>query len=122
MGSCHDGLRKVFDGDAQRLRAIFEKVCRDFQAKLVEMNDESEHLHLLIRYSPKHLVSSLVNSRKGVSSRLLCIARPGETLFEPCPVVAFLLRRQLWRGTAGHYSAIRRATKDSTLTGLISPA
>jgi hypothetical protein len=27
----------------------------------------------------------------------------GETLLEPCPVVAFLLRRQLWRGTAGHY-------------------
>ena len=26
-----------------------------------------------------------------------------ETLLEPCPVVAFLLRRQLWRGTAGHY-------------------
>jgi len=26
----------------------------------------------------------------------------GETLLEQCPVVAFLLRRQRWRGTAGH--------------------
>jgi putative transposase len=69
--------RKVFDGDAlQRLQAIFEKVCRDFQAQLVEMNDEAEHVHLLIHYPPKHSVSSLVNSLKGVSSRLLRIERP----------------------------------------------
>ena len=69
--------RKVFDGDAlQRLQAIFEKLCRDFQAQLVEMNGEAEHLHLLIHYLPKHSVSSPVNSLKGVSSRLLRIARP----------------------------------------------
>ena len=69
--------RKVFDGDAlQRLQAIFEKVCRDFQAQLEEMNGESEHVHLLIHYPPKRSVSSLVNSLKGVSSRLLRIERP----------------------------------------------
>jgi putative transposase len=69
--------RKVFDGDAlQRLQAIFENVCRDFQAQLVEMNGEAEHVHLLIHYPPKHSVSSLVNSLKGVSSRLLRIERP----------------------------------------------
>jgi putative transposase len=69
--------RKVFDADAlQRLQAIFEKVCRDFQAQLVEMNGQAEHLHLLINYPPKHSVSSMVNSRKGVSSRLLRIERP----------------------------------------------
>jgi putative transposase len=96
--------RKVFDGDAlQRLKAIFEKVCRDFQAQLVEMNGAAEHVHLLIHDPPKHCVSSLVNSLKGVSSRLLRIERPWKKLLEPCPVVAFLLRRQSWRGTAGHY-------------------
>ena len=97
--------RKVFDGDAlQRLQAIFEKLCRDFQVQLVEMNGQAEHVHLLIHYPPKHSVSSLVNSLKGVPSRLLRgERRDGETLFEPCPVVAFLLRRQLWRGTARHY-------------------
>jgi putative transposase len=57
----------MFDGDAlQRLQAIFEKVCRDFQAQLVEMNGEAEHVHLLIHYPPKHSVSSLVNSLEGV--------------------------------------------------------
>ena len=69
--------RKVFDADALgRLQAIFEKVCRDFEAPLVEMNGEAEHGHLLINYPPKHSVSSVVNSLKGVSSRLLRIERP----------------------------------------------
>ena len=69
--------RKVFDGDAlQRLQAIFEKVCRDFQAQLVEMNGAAEHVHLLIHYPPKHSVSGMVSSLKGVSSRLLRIERP----------------------------------------------
>jgi putative transposase len=69
--------RKVFDRDAlERLQAIFEKVCLDFQAQLVEMNGEAEHVHLLIHYAPKHSVSSLVNRLKGVSSRLLRIERP----------------------------------------------
>lgn len=69
--------RKVFDGDAiNRLRAIFEKICTDFEAQLVEMNGEAEHVHLLVTYPPKRSVSSLVNSLKGVSSRLLRLERP----------------------------------------------
>jgi putative transposase len=55
---------------------MFEKVCLDFEAQLVEMNGEAEHVHLLINYPPKHSVSSMVNSLKGVSSRLLRIERP----------------------------------------------
>ena len=67
----------MFDGDAiQRLKVIFEKVCTDFGAHLIEMNGEAEHVHLLIHHPPKHSVSSMVNSLKGVSSRLLRIERP----------------------------------------------
>jgi putative transposase len=40
------------------------------------MNGEAEHVHMLINYPPKHSVSSMVNSLKGVSSRLLRIERP----------------------------------------------
>lgn len=43
---------------------------------MVEMNGETDHVHLLINYPPKHSVSSLVNSLKGVSSRLLRLERP----------------------------------------------
>lgn len=69
--------RQVFDGDAlQRRKVMFEKVCSDFQAQLVEMHGQAEHVHLLITYPPKHSVSSMVNSLKGVSSRLLRLERP----------------------------------------------
>ena len=69
--------RKVFDGDAvQRLRAIFGNVCADFDAHLIEMDGEDDHVHLLVEYPPKVAVSALVNSLKGVSSRLLRKDRP----------------------------------------------
>jgi REP-associated tyrosine transposase len=69
--------RRTFDGDAiSRLRALFEKVCADFEATLVGMDGEDNHVHLLVNYPPKHSVSSLVNSLKGVSSRMLRQERP----------------------------------------------
>jgi putative transposase len=69
--------RKVFDGDAiERLREIFTRVCLDFESELVEMDGEHDHVHLLVEYPPKVAVSSLVNSLKGVSSRLLRKDRP----------------------------------------------
>ena len=40
------------------------------------MNGGADHVHLLVNYPPKHSVSSLVNSLKGVSSRLLRLERP----------------------------------------------
>jgi putative transposase len=78
--------RSIFDDDAlRRLRTYFEKVCTDFEAQLVEVNGESDHVHLLINYPPKHSVSTLVNSLKGVSSRLLRLERPD-------------IQRRYWKG------------------------
>ena len=69
--------RKVFDGDAiDRMRRMFSKVCEDMEASLVEMDGEDNHVHLLVEYPPKLAVSVLVNSLKGVSSRLLRKERP----------------------------------------------
>ena len=51
------------------MKLIFEKVCKDFEAELIECDGESDHVHLLINYPPKVSVSKLVNSLKGVSSR-----------------------------------------------------
>jgi putative transposase len=56
--------------------AIFSKVCLDFEGPLVEMDGVNHHVHLLVNYPPKHSVSALVNSLKGVSSRLLRSERP----------------------------------------------
>ena len=55
----------------QELERIFSKVCENFDSCLVECNGEADHVHLLVNYPPKVTVSKLVNSLKGVSSRLL---------------------------------------------------
>ena len=53
------------------LRAIFASVCIDFESELVEFDGEDDHVHLLVNYPPKVSVSSLVNSLKGVSGRMI---------------------------------------------------
>lgn len=53
------------------LQIIFSGVCKDFEAELVEFDGEDDHVHLLVAYPPKTAVSHLVNSLKGVSSRLI---------------------------------------------------
>lgn len=64
--------RNVFtDRVLDDLKEIFEKVCNDFDSELEEFNGEHDHVHLLINYPPKVSISSLVNSLKGVSSRLI---------------------------------------------------
>gem|GEM_PF-3687446 len=43
--------RGVFDVSAIRsLRTVFTGVCEDFAARLVEMNGEEDHDHLLVEY------------------------------------------------------------------------
>lgn len=69
--------RKVFDKEAiDRLRELFAKICTDFEAELMEMDGERDHVHLLVNYPPKMAVSALVNSLKGASSRVLRKERP----------------------------------------------
>ena len=64
--------RSVFTQEVMReLKLIFASVCKDFEAALVEVDGEQDHVHLLVNYPPKTSVSKLVNSLKGVSSRLL---------------------------------------------------
>jgi putative transposase len=53
------------------LHVIFAQTCLDFEAELVEFDGEDDHVHLLVNYPPKVSVSSLVNSLKGVSSRMV---------------------------------------------------
>ena len=72
----------ILDG----LKEIFASVCRDFEAELIEFDGEEDHVHLLVVYPPKAAISSLVNSLKGVSGRL--IRRKG---YSP-------IQKKLWGG------------------------
>ncbi len=53
------------------MSSLFRKICQKFDSELVEFDWEHDHVHLLIHYPPKIAVSTLVNSLKGVSSRML---------------------------------------------------
>ena len=65
-------LRGVFTREIlDDLKPIFASVCANFEAELVEFDGEDDHVHLLVNYPPKLAVSSLVNSLKGVTSRLI---------------------------------------------------
>lgn len=64
--------RKIFTKTIlDDLKQIFEKVCLDFECEMEEMDGEDDHVHLLVNFPPKVCVSKLVNSLKGVSSRLI---------------------------------------------------
>lgn len=64
--------RSIFtDEHLMTIRASDEKVCGDFGACLREFNGERNHVLLLVSYPPKVSISSLVNSLKGVTSRIL---------------------------------------------------
>src|ERR1700739_2861516 len=54
-----------------RCRDIMADICRDAKAELIEFNGEQDHVPLMIHYPPTLQISKLVNSLKGVSSRLL---------------------------------------------------
>ena len=64
--------REVFTEEIlDDLRPMFASVCADFESELVEFDGEDDHVHLLVNYPPKVSVSNLVNSLKGVSSRMI---------------------------------------------------
>ena len=64
--------RRVFAKKVlQELHGIFEEVCVDFGGTLVECDGEYDHVHLLVNYPPTVSLSRLINSLKGVSSRMI---------------------------------------------------
>jgi putative transposase len=67
------------------LGRTFRQVCADFGSVLVECNGEDDHVHLLIEYPPTVELSRLINSLKGVSSRLIRRDFPE-------------LKRRVWKG------------------------
>lgn len=78
--------KKIFDSTSINiLNSIFSEVCDKFEAQLIKMDGEHDHVHLLIEYPPKLSVSKLVNSLKGVSSRLLRKHLP-------------TIKKQYWKG------------------------
>lgn len=53
------------------LHSIFTSVCAGFEVALVEFDGEDDPVYLLANYPPKVSVPNLVNSLKGISSRMI---------------------------------------------------
>ena len=67
----------MFDEAAiEWLRGHCDKVCTRMNCRLMALDGEADHIHLLVEYPPKLAISVLVNSLKGTSSRLLRRERP----------------------------------------------
>ena len=64
--------RKVFtDGILSDMESIVRETCATMGCELVEFNGETDHVHLLVSMPPTVELSRLVNSLKGVSSRIM---------------------------------------------------
>ena len=64
--------RKVFNEEMViRLEEIVNKLLTKWSCECLEFNRESNHCHLLFKYSPQLQLSQLVNNLKTVSSRYL---------------------------------------------------
>jgi hypothetical protein len=73
-------------------REVFTSVCADFGAKLVELDGQDDHVHLLVTYPPHVAVARLVNSLKGVFGPPAAPALP-DAHPPGAPVVAVVLCR-----------------------------
>jgi putative transposase len=64
--------KRVFTSESlDILKEVMQKVCDDFGVELTAFEGEDNHVHVLVNYPPQIQLSKLVNSLKGVSSRML---------------------------------------------------
>ena len=62
---------KRVEDNIERMNEVCIGVAKKMNFRLLRLNGESDHVHLLIEYPPKLSISQIVNSLKGVSSRML---------------------------------------------------
>lgn len=70
--------RKIFTGDMiDTLRTSFESAGEKLDCKIIALDGESDHIHLLVEYAPKLSVSVMVNNLKATASREFRTKYPG---------------------------------------------
>ncbi|NEP15137.1 MAG: IS200/IS605 family transposase [Symploca sp. SIO2C1] len=85
--------RKVITGVMlTRLADVFQSIAAKWDAKLLEFNGESDHVHLLISYPPHKLLSNLIANLKSTSSKTMWKEFASE-------VSATYNKRVFWKGS-----------------------
>lgn len=68
---------KVFNAaQLATLERIIRNVCGQFECEVVDFNEKSDHVHMLLNFPPKVAISKLVNRLKGASSRRMKLHHP----------------------------------------------
>lgn len=69
--------RKLLTGEViDALRASVVSACSKLECELIDLNGESDHVHILLKYPPKLSISVLVNNLKSISSRQVRLQFP----------------------------------------------
>ncbi|MGD2179590.1 IS200/IS605 family transposase [Lusitaniella coriacea] len=68
------------------LEGIFRRTLEKWEARLIEFNGETDHIHILFQYTPQVDLSKLINNLKTVSSRLAQ------------KEYSAVIEKQLWKG------------------------
>lgn len=69
---CVKYRRKIITSTVEKsLLSIINKIADDNNFKIIEMNTDMDHIHLLIDCSPQHYIPNIMKALKGVSARLL---------------------------------------------------
>ena len=64
--------RKVFEKEhLEFLRIAFQDIAEKWKAKVIEINGESDHVHILLTYPPHKLLSGLIANLKPTSCKLM---------------------------------------------------
>ncbi|TRT52896.1 MAG: IS200/IS605 family transposase [Microcystis aeruginosa Ma_QC_C_20070703_M131] len=64
--------RNVFQKEhLEFLRIAFQNIAEKWKAKIIEINGESDHVHILLTYPPHKLLSSLIANLKSTSCQLM---------------------------------------------------
>ena len=65
---------------------ILNKIAKDNEFSITEINADLDHIHLLIDCKPQHYIPNIIKALKGVSARLLMLEYKDE------------LKKKLWGG------------------------
>ena len=64
--------RKVFQKEhLEFLKVAFQNIAEKWNAKVIEINGESDHIPILLTYPPHKLLSSLIANLKSTSCKLM---------------------------------------------------
>ena len=104
---CVKYRRKIFDSEdiITRLKEINIEVSKKFDVDVLNQETDFDHLHMLVKTTPKIRLSSYINSLKGIAAR---------RLFQEFPRI----KRKLWGGHLWSPSYFLCTTGQVTLDAL----